>query len=108
MRPLRQPVAWSHDCSACGQVAGVAACRCHMRSEAHKAATRAAAQCRYDGKFIEIFAEAFKEYEAEFKKQGMWYEHRLIDDMVAQVRCWWPELPCAWRSCTHLQRCRLH
>ena len=41
---------------------------------------------RYDGKFIEIFANAFKDYEADFKKAGLWYEHRLIDDMVAQVR----------------------
>lgn len=24
-------------------------------------------------------------YEVEFKKLGIWYEHRLIDDMVAQV-----------------------
>ena len=41
---------------------------------------------KYDGKFIEIFAEAFKQYEADFKAKGLWYEHRLIDDMVAQVR----------------------
>ena len=41
---------------------------------------------KYDGKFIEIFAEAFKQYEGEFKSKGLWYEHRLIDDMVAQVR----------------------
>merc|ERR1712048_1054866 len=26
-----------------------------------------------------------KHYEADFKKQGTWYEHRLIDDMVAFV-----------------------
>jgi isocitrate dehydrogenase len=41
---------------------------------------------KYDGKFIEIFAEAYKTYEADFKAKGLWYEHRLIDDMVAQVR----------------------
>jgi isocitrate dehydrogenase len=41
---------------------------------------------KYDGKFIEIFAEAYKQYAAEFKKKGLWYEHRLIDDMVAQAR----------------------
>jgi isocitrate dehydrogenase len=40
---------------------------------------------KYDGKFIEIFADAFKQYEAEFSAKGLWYEHRLIDDMVAQV-----------------------
>merc|ERR1711971_1438570 len=32
----------------------------------------------------DIFAEIFeKEYKAEFDKLGLWYEHRLIDDMVA-------------------------
>ena len=39
---------------------------------------------RYDGRFKDIFQEV---YEAEFKTQfeaaGLWYEHRLIDDMVA-------------------------
>ena len=38
----------------------------------------------YDGKFIEIFARVYEtEYKAEFEKNKMWYEHRLIDDMVA-------------------------
>lgn len=27
----------------------------------------------------------FRDYESEFKKLKIWYEHRLIDDMVAQV-----------------------
>merc|ERR1712179_464297 len=41
---------------------------------------------RYDGRFKDIFQEIYeKEYAAEFKKAGIWYEHRLIDDMVAQV-----------------------
>jgi len=39
---------------------------------------------RYDGRFKDIFQEI---YEASYKKQyteaGIWYEHRLIDDMVA-------------------------
>lgn len=40
----------------------------------------------YDGRFIEIFKEVYeKEFEADFKKQDLWYEHRLIDDMVAQA-----------------------
>lgn len=38
----------------------------------------------YDGRFKDIFEEI---YQAEFKTQfdalGIWYEHRLIDDMVA-------------------------
>ncbi|XP_037078891.1 isocitrate dehydrogenase [NADP], mitochondrial-like [Pollicipes pollicipes] len=41
---------------------------------------------RYDGRFKDIFEEIFqKEYKAQFDKQGIWYEHRLIDDMVAQM-----------------------
>lgn len=40
---------------------------------------------RYDGRFKDIFQEIYEaKYEAEFKKLGIWYEHRLIDDMVAQ------------------------
>lgn len=37
----------------------------------------------YDGTFMQIFAEVFKEYESQFKAKGLTYEHRLIDDMVA-------------------------
>ncbi|MCJ1402913.1 Isocitrate dehydrogenase [NADP], mitochondrial precursor (Oxalosuccinate decarboxylase) [Xylographa trunciseda] len=41
---------------------------------------------KYDGRFKDIFQEIFeKEYETEFKEKGIWYEHRLIDDMVAQM-----------------------
>ncbi len=43
----------------------------------------------YDGRFKDIFAEV---YEAEFKDRfadaGIWYEHRLIDDMVASALKW--------------------
>jgi len=40
----------------------------------------------YDGRFRDIFAEIFKkDFEAKFKAAGLTYEHRLIDDMVAQV-----------------------
>eukprot|EP00775_Hariotina_reticulata_P008933 gene8933-9110_t len=40
----------------------------------------------YDGRFLMIFAEIYeKEYQAKFEEQGIWYEHRLIDDMVAQT-----------------------
>ncbi len=39
---------------------------------------------QYDGKFIEIFARVYDaEFKAEFEKRKLWYEHRLIDDMVA-------------------------
>ncbi len=41
---------------------------------------------QYDGRFIEIFARVFeKEFRAEFDNRKLWYEHRLIDDMVAQA-----------------------
>jgi len=40
----------------------------------------------YDGRFKNIFEEMYAEkYEQEFKKLGIWFEHRLIDDMVAQM-----------------------
>jgi len=38
----------------------------------------------YDGRFKDIFQEIYEaEFKAEFEKLGIWYEHRLIDDMVA-------------------------
>uniref|UniRef100_A0A183CBK8 Isocitrate dehydrogenase [NADP] n=1 Tax=Globodera pallida TaxID=36090 RepID=A0A183CBK8_GLOPA len=41
---------------------------------------------RYDGRFKDIFQEIFeREYTAKFDALGVSYEHRLIDDMVAQV-----------------------
>ena len=41
---------------------------------------------QYDGRFIEIFQRVFDaEFKAEFDKRDLWYEHRLIDDMVAQA-----------------------
>jgi isocitrate dehydrogenase len=40
----------------------------------------------YDGEFKDLFQEVFEaEFAAEFEAKGIWYEHRLIDDMVAQV-----------------------
>jgi len=41
---------------------------------------------KYDGRFKDIFQEIYeKEYESEFQKKGIDYQHRLIDDQVAQV-----------------------
>lgn len=57
---------------------------------------------KYDGRFKDIFEDiyqkwvprviwndeswfAFSKYEADFKNNGIWYEHRLIDDQVAQA-----------------------
>jgi isocitrate dehydrogenase len=43
----------------------------------------------YDGRFKDIFAEVFEsEFKAEYEAAGITYEHRLIDDMVAQVLKW--------------------
>lgn len=41
---------------------------------------------KYDGFFKDIFEEIYeKNYKELFKKRGLTYEHRLIDDMVAQM-----------------------
>jgi isocitrate dehydrogenase len=43
----------------------------------------------YDGRFKDIFQETFdKEFKDAFAKKKITYEHRLIDDMVAQVLKW--------------------
>ena len=40
----------------------------------------------YDGRFKDIFQEMYdSKYKAKFEAEGLWYEHRLIDDMVAQA-----------------------
>ncbi|NDV51766.1 MULTISPECIES: NADP-dependent isocitrate dehydrogenase [Roseobacteraceae] len=43
----------------------------------------------YDGRFKDLFQKVYEEeFEAEFKKKKIWYEHRLIDDMVACAMKW--------------------
>src|SRR3974377_1226206 len=43
----------------------------------------------YDGRFKDIFQEIFdKEFKDKFKAEGLTYEHRLIDDMVAAALKW--------------------
>ncbi len=43
----------------------------------------------YDGRFKDIFQEVYeKEFAAAFKEKKIWYEHRLIDDMVASALKW--------------------
>ena len=38
----------------------------------------------YDGRFKDIFEEIYQaEFKEKFEAAGIWYEHRLIDDMVA-------------------------
>ncbi|WP_425044255.1 NADP-dependent isocitrate dehydrogenase [Primorskyibacter sp. S87] len=44
---------------------------------------------QYDGRFLELFQQVFEdEFEDRFKEAGIWYEHRLIDDMVACAMKW--------------------
>ncbi|EGC33336.1 hypothetical protein DICPUDRAFT_154640 [Dictyostelium purpureum] len=39
---------------------------------------------KYDGRFKDIFQEIYeKEYRGKYEAAKIWYEHRLIDDMVA-------------------------
>lgn len=41
---------------------------------------------KYDGRFKDIFQEIYEsDYKSKFEAQNTWYEHRLIDDMVAQA-----------------------
>ena len=41
---------------------------------------------KYDGRFKDIFQEIYeKDYVGKFEDKQLWYEHRLIDDMVAQM-----------------------
>jgi len=43
----------------------------------------------YDGRFKDIFQEVFdKEFKDKFVEKKIWYEHRLIDDMVASSLKW--------------------
>lgn len=41
---------------------------------------------KYDGRFKDIFQDIYESaYRKEFEAKKIWYEHRLIDDMVAQM-----------------------
>jgi len=43
----------------------------------------------YDGRFKDIFQEVFEaDYKKKFDDLKIWYEHRLIDDMVASALKW--------------------
>ncbi|WP_375619863.1 NADP-dependent isocitrate dehydrogenase [Bartonella sp. TS25HLJMH] len=43
----------------------------------------------YDGRFKDIFQEIFDtEFKTEFENRKLYYEHRLIDDMVASALKW--------------------
>ncbi|ERL93482.1 isocitrate dehydrogenase [NADP] [Dendroctonus ponderosae] len=41
---------------------------------------------KYDGRFKDIFQEIYEaKYKSQFEAKKIWYEHRLIDDQVAQA-----------------------
>ncbi|WP_435310203.1 NADP-dependent isocitrate dehydrogenase [Primorskyibacter sedentarius] len=43
----------------------------------------------YDGRFKDIFEEVYEaEFKEAFEEKKIWYEHRLIDDMVASSLKW--------------------
>lgn len=43
----------------------------------------------YDGRFKDVFEEIFEtEFKEQFEEAKIWYEHRLIDDMVASALKW--------------------
>lgn len=43
----------------------------------------------YDGRFKDLFQQVFEdEFKERFDDLGLWYEHRLIDDMVASSLKW--------------------
>ena len=41
---------------------------------------------KYDGRFKDAFERIYnKQYKTDFENKKIWYEHRLIDDMVAYM-----------------------
>ena len=41
---------------------------------------------KYDGRFKDLFQDLYdNHYKPQFEEKNIWYEHRLIDDMVAQM-----------------------
>jgi isocitrate dehydrogenase len=43
----------------------------------------------YDGRFKDLFQEVYDaEFKPQYEKAGLYYEHRLIDDMVASAMKW--------------------
>ena len=81
-----------------GVVQGMHNCDGSLRSFAHSCfrfaleenlpmifATKDTISKVYDGRFKEIFAETYTEYEKAFEEKGLWYLYTLIDDAVARV-----------------------
>jgi len=58
----------------------------HDRGEPLYMTTKNTILKAYDGQFKDIFQEIYdSQWQSKFKAKGIWYEHRLIDDMVAQA-----------------------
>ena len=54
---------------------------------------------RYDGRFKDLFQEVFdKEFADKFKARNIYYQHRLIDDMVASALKWHGEFVWACKN----------
>ena len=54
---------------------------------------------KYDGRFKDIFEEIYQaEYKNRFDEKGIIYEHKLIDDMVAQALKWHGEFVWACKN----------
>ena len=53
---------------------------------------------KYDGRFLQIFEDMYENegYRAKYEAAGIWYQHRLIDDMVAQARRPGLRAVCVW------------
>lgn len=57
-----------------------------LRNEPLYMSTKNTILKQYDGRFIEIFQSIYDaEFKDTFEKRKLFYEHRLIDDMVAQA-----------------------
>ena len=54
---------------------------------------------QYDGRFKDIFQAIYEEdYQTQFEAKGITYEHKLIDDMVAQALKWHGEFVWACKN----------
>ena len=54
---------------------------------------------KYDGRFKDIFEEIYlADYKVQFDEKGIFYEHKLIDDMVASALKWHGEFVWACKN----------
>ena len=64
---------------------------------------------KYDGRFLQVFEDMYESqgYRAKYEAAGIWYQHRLIDDMVAQARATCRK-PQAAKLLSWLTHCEAH